>query len=167
MPPRVPICAGTRTMFPADAHERLVAEVAAVLDDPRFAPLFSAGSRAEVAIVGRVERAGRAPLLVSGQIDRLAVTGDAVLIADFKTNRSPPRTLEAAPPAYVEQLALYGAVLARLYPGRPLRAALIWTEAPDIMEISSDAPGPRTGSAHHAVRRLDAPCRRPYFQISE
>jgi ATP-dependent helicase/nuclease subunit A len=135
---------------PAEAHERLVAEVAAVLDDPRFAPLFGAGSRAEVAIVGRIERAGRAPLLVSGQIDRLAVTGDAVLIADFKTNRSPPRTLEAVAPAYMEQLALYGAVLARLYPGRPLRAALIWTEAPDIMEIPGD-------TLDRALARLTTP----------
>ena len=124
---------------PVDAHEQIVAEVAAVLDDSRFGLLFAAGSRAEVPIVGRIERAGRAPLLVSGQIDRLAVTDDTVLIADFKTNRRPPRSLDEVPPPYVEQLALYRAVLARLYPGRTLRAALIWTEAPDIMEISTEA----------------------------
>jgi ATP-dependent helicase/nuclease subunit A len=123
----------------ADEHDRLVGEVTAVLDETRFAPLFVAGSRAEVAIVGRIERDGRAPILVSGQIDRLAVTADAVLIADFKTNRRPPRHLDEVPPAYVEQLALYRAVLARLYPGRPVRAALIWTEAPDLMEVSGEA----------------------------
>ena len=33
-----------------------------------------AGSRAEVAIAGRLERPGRPPALVSGQIDRLVVT---------------------------------------------------------------------------------------------
>ena len=63
------------------------------------------------------------------------VTSDAVLIADYKTNRNPPRTVEAAPPAYVDQLALYRALLRRIYPHRAVRAALIWTEIPDLMEI--------------------------------
>ena len=36
---------------------------------------------------------------------------------------------------YVRQLALYRAVLMRLYPGRPVRAALLWTDTPDLMEI--------------------------------
>ena len=56
---------------------------------------------------------------MSGQIDRLVVTADAVLIADYKTNRDPPDSPEAAPPAYVEQLALYRAVLGKIYPDRP------------------------------------------------
>ena len=43
------------------------------------------------------------------------------------------------PTAYIAQLALYRAVLVRLYPGRPVRAALIWTELPDLMEISPAA----------------------------
>jgi ATP-dependent helicase/nuclease subunit A len=30
-------------------------------------------------------------------------------------------------------------VLAKLYPDRPVRAALIWTEVPDLMEISTQA----------------------------
>ena len=68
-------------------------EVLAVLDDPRFAPLFAPGSRAEVPIVGRLARPGRTPILVSGQVDRLVVTPTAVLIADYKTNRPAPRSL--------------------------------------------------------------------------
>jgi len=63
------------------------------------------------------------------------VTAEAVLIADYKTNRNPPRTVEAAPQAYVEQLALYRALLRRIYPERPVRAALVWTDIPDLMEI--------------------------------
>ena len=117
--------------FTAEECESIVEQVRAVLDDPRFSELFSPGSRAEVPIVGRV---GRNP--VSGQVDRLAITADAVLIGDYKTNRPVP--IEP-PDAYVTQLALYRAVLARLYPDRPIRAALIWTEVPDIMEIPSSA----------------------------
>jgi ATP-dependent helicase/nuclease subunit A len=36
---------------------------------------------------------------------------------------------------YIGQLAYYRAVLMRLYPGRPVRAALVWTDSPDLMEI--------------------------------
>jgi ATP-dependent helicase/nuclease subunit A len=74
-------------------------------------------------------------LAVSGQVDRLAVTADAVLIADFKTNRPAPRRLEDVPPAYICQLALYRSALLQLYPDKTVRAALIWTEIPDLMEI--------------------------------
>jgi ATP-dependent helicase/nuclease subunit A len=63
------------------------------------------------------------------------VTGDTVLIADFKTNRPPPRRLEDVPPAYICQLALYRSALMQLYPERAVRAALVWTEIPDLMEI--------------------------------
>jgi ATP-dependent helicase/nuclease subunit A len=74
-------------------------------------------------------------LLVSGQVDRLAVTDDTVLIADFKSDRRPPRRIEDVPEAYIHQLALYRAVLARLYGGRAVRAVLAWTEGPSLMEL--------------------------------
>jgi len=47
-----------------------------------------------------------------------------------------PPTADKAPPAYVEQLALYRAVLGRIYPGRTVRAALVWTEGPALVEFS-------------------------------
>ena len=63
------------------------------------------------------------------------VTDEAVLIVDYKTNRDAPRRPEETPQAYVVQLALYRAALAQLYPGKPVRAALVWTDVPDLMEI--------------------------------
>jgi ATP-dependent helicase/nuclease subunit A len=122
-----------------DDREALAAEVLALIGEPRFASLFAPGSRAEVSIVGRLERPGRPPALVSGQIDRLVVTPDEVLIVDYKTNHGPPRSVAQAPPAYVRQLALYRAVLAKLYPRRPVRAALLWTETLEMMEVSAPA----------------------------
>ena len=119
--------------------ERLLARVMTLLADPRFAALAGPTSRAEVPIVGRLRRDGGAPLLVSGQVDRLAITGEAVLIADYKTNRPAPRKFAEVPESYVAQLALYRAVLTKLYPGRSVSAALIWTEVPDFMEIPSAA----------------------------
>ena len=109
-----------------------------VLDDPTFHEAFQPGSRAEVPIVGKLVLDGET-VRVSGQIDRLAVTDTSVLLCDFKTNRPAPRRIEDVPPAYVTQLALYRAALAKLYPGRVIRAALLWTEVPDLMELSGAA----------------------------
>jgi ATP-dependent helicase/nuclease subunit A len=125
--------------FSETEREEIKTQVLRLLDDPRCAPLFASGSRAEVPIVGRIARVARPPLVVSGQVDRLAVTKDAVLIADYKTNRPAPRSLDQVPDGYVRQLALYRAVLALIYPDRAIRAALVWTDIPDLMEIPAAA----------------------------
>jgi ATP-dependent helicase/nuclease subunit A len=115
--------------------EAVIPQVLAILDHPDFSALFVPGSRTEIPIVGRLKRSDGTTIAVSGQVDRLAVTPEAVLIADYKTDRHPPRRVEDAPSHYVRQLALYRAVLAGLYPGRITRAALVWTETPALMEI--------------------------------
>jgi ATP-dependent helicase/nuclease subunit A len=117
----------------------LAEQVLSLIADPRFAAVFASGSKAEVSIVGRLERPGQPKALVSGQIDRLVVTPAEVLIVDFKTNHAPPTAAAEAPPGYVRQLALYRAVLSRLYPQKPVRAALLWTETLEMMEISAPA----------------------------
>jgi ATP-dependent helicase/nuclease subunit A len=114
------------------------AQVEGVLGDARFAPLFSPASRAEVAIMGEIELRGK-KRLVSGKIDRLAVTEDEVLVVDYKTNRPPPATFAEAPPAYLLQLALYRALLKPLYPGKTVRAALLFTEAPRLIALPEAA----------------------------
>jgi ATP-dependent helicase/nuclease subunit A len=136
-------------------REVLAGSVLALIDDPRFAEVFAPGSRAEVSIVGRLERLAGPKALVSGQIDRLVVTPSEVLIVDFKTNHAPPSRVAEAPAAYVRQLALYRAVLARLYPERPVRAALLWTETAELMEISAPALDAALASYHVGVTELD------------
>jgi ATP-dependent helicase/nuclease subunit A len=122
-----------------DEHRALADRALALIADPRVAHAFAQGSRAEVSIVGRLERQGQPPALVSGQIDRLVVTPSEVLIVDYKTNHAPPATPAEAPSGYVRQLALYRAVLQKLYPQLPVRAALLWTETTELMEISAPA----------------------------
>ncbi|MHB2267367.1 double-strand break repair helicase AddA [Aliihoeflea sp. PC F10.4] len=107
----------------------------AILNDPEFTELFAPNSRAEVSIMGRV-RIGAADRAISGKIDRLVVTDDHVLIVDYKTNRPPPQTLAQVPPGYVAQMALYRALLQPLYPDHVVRAALLFTEAPVLIEVS-------------------------------
>jgi ATP-dependent helicase/nuclease subunit A len=120
-------------------REALTGAVLALIANTRFAPVFAPGSRAEVSIVGRLDRSGRSPALVSGQIDRLVVTPSEVLIVDFKTNHAPPNLAAEAPRTYVRQLALYRAVLRKIYPQLPVRAALLWSETPEFMEIPAPA----------------------------
>jgi ATP-dependent helicase/nuclease subunit A len=123
--------------FSSDECERMTEQVCCLLEDARFAEFFAPGSHAELPIVARFEHNG-GMIAVSGQVDRIAVGADAVLIADFKTNHPAPRTLEDVPLAYVGQLALYRAASRKLYPGKAVRAALIWTDIPDVMEIPLD-----------------------------
>jgi ATP-dependent helicase/nuclease subunit A len=120
---------------PAQA-EALTNEAMAILKHSDFAPLFAPGSRAEVAIVASLPELGNAR--ISGQIDRLVVTEDTVLIADFKTNRPPPATPEETPALYRAQMALYRAALGKIYPGRRIDCALIWTEQPRLMTLPAE-----------------------------
>jgi ATP-dependent helicase/nuclease subunit A len=112
----------------------MTAAALSVLQAPRFAEVFGPGSRAEVAIAGSA--AGLpSGLKISGRIDRLVVLPDRVLVADFKTNRPSPGRIEDADPAYLRQMAIYAAVLADIFPGRAIEAALVWTDGPKLMPI--------------------------------
>jgi ATP-dependent helicase/nuclease subunit A len=119
----------------SEQRQKIAEQVLVLLDNAQFSGLFLPGSRAEIAIVGRLKLKDKI-VTVSGQVDRLAVTQASVLIGDFKTDRAPPQLIEDVPRSYIRQLALYRAVLKKLYPDRPVRAALIWTEVPDLMELS-------------------------------
>ena len=117
-------------------REALAERALRVMDDPSMAALFAPGSHAEVNISARV-RAHGAQIPIIGQIDRLAVSEDAVIIADFKSGV--PREAAAATPAYVAQLALYAAAAAQLWPGRSVRAVLVWTAGPKAVEMPAEA----------------------------
>jgi ATP-dependent helicase/nuclease subunit A len=139
LPPNERVAAARRFLalsahaLAADEQDDILRETLAVLDHPDFAPLFAPGSLAEVPIVGLVE--GRA---LSGQIDRMVVAEDRVLIADFKTLRAAPATEDAVPPIYLSQLRAYRAALACIYPDREICCALLWTEGPRLMPISRE-----------------------------
>ena len=123
--------------WPED-HAAWAEEALSVLALPALEPFFVPGSRAEVALAGRIARPGRADYAVSGRIDRLAVGPDAVWIVDFKTNRQPPRGLDAVPQAYLSQLGLYRHLMKRLYPAKDVRVALVWTATAEIMELPAE-----------------------------
>ena len=117
--------------------EQWADEALAVTEAPAHAALFAPGSRAEVPLIGTLQTP-RGTFTVSGQVDRLAVSATEVLIVDYKTNRPPPESAEGVALAYRRQLALYRALLQRIYPGRRVRGFLLWTAAPKLMEIAAE-----------------------------
>jgi ATP-dependent helicase/nuclease subunit A len=122
--------------LPAEMRAAMLSKATAVLDHPACLPLFGPGSLAEVEIAATVTLPDGYKVEVPGRIDRLTVHPDQVLFCDFKTG-APPDSLGDTPPAYNIQAALYRAALASLYPGRPVRAFLIWTNGPIVVELPS------------------------------
>ena len=117
-----------------EQRAEMAAAALAVLEDDRFAAVFGPGSRAEAAVAGSARGLPQG-LAVSGRVDRLLVEADRVLVVDFKTNRPAPHRVEDADAAYLIQMAVYVAVLAEIFPGRRIEAALVWTDGPKLMPI--------------------------------
>ena len=112
----------------------IVEEVMRTLEEPEFSPLFADGSRAEVPVIGTLE-GPEGPEIVSGQVDRLVIRENQVVIVDYKTNRPAPQTESDVPDAYYRQMAAYRAVLRKIWPDRPIRCVLLWTDGPHTMSL--------------------------------
>jgi ATP-dependent helicase/nuclease subunit A len=123
--------------LPAKVRASIVKETLGVLRDPAFAAIFGPYSIAEAPLAAIIPRpSGKGPSLdLSGQIDRLAVMKSEVLIVDYKTNRPPPAEVHQVADAYLYQLAAYRLALGEIYAGKLVRAALLWTDGPRLMEI--------------------------------
>jgi ATP-dependent helicase/nuclease subunit A len=130
-----------------EQRQEMAAAALGVLEDPRFAEVFGPGSRAEVPVAGTAKGLPQG-LAVSGRIDRLVVLPDRVLVADFKTNRPSPARIEDADPAYLTQMAVYAAVLADIFEGRRIEAALVWTDGPKLMAVPENLLAGRLAALH-------------------
>ncbi|MEI6485498.1 MAG: double-strand break repair helicase AddA [Sphingomonadales bacterium] len=111
----------------------LAETVIAILDDPAFAEVFAPGALTEApvaAVVGEV--------VIAGSIDRLLISDTEVLAVDFKTGSRVPADVAAVPPAHIAQMGAYAAALARVFPGRAVRAALLYTAGPRLIAVPSD-----------------------------
>ena len=132
---------------------KLADETLAVIGDPQFAPAFAPGSRAEVALVADLPEIGDGARL-NGRIDRLAITANEVLVVDFKTNRPPPADAEHVATVYKAQMALYKTALSKVFPGKRITCALVWTDGPSLMPL----PDAMLEAEIGAIRaRLDSP----------
>jgi ATP-dependent helicase/nuclease subunit A len=112
-----------------DAVE-LVSTVLDILADPAFAEIFAPGALVEAPIAAVV-----GTLVIAGKVDRLLVGDAGVTIVDFKTGRRVPASADAVEPYYLRQMAAYVAALEQVFPGRPVTAALLYTEAPRLITL--------------------------------
>jgi ATP-dependent helicase/nuclease subunit A len=106
------------------------AAVLTILNNPELAALFGPGSRAEVPLAGIIN-----DVEIGGLVDRLAILPDRIILADYKTDRSPPAAADAIPATYLRQLAAYTAILRQIYPDRPITCILIFTQTAAVLTV--------------------------------
>ncbi len=104
---------------------------------PELALLFSRQAYAEIPVSGLV-----GDYAVSGVIDRLVVTDDAVIFVDFKTGQTPDHIADISS-SYITQMGLYARLLGDIFPEKQIDAGLIYTETLAVFwlteEILTDA----------------------------
>jgi ATP-dependent helicase/nuclease subunit A len=60
---------------------------------------------------------------------------DEVIVIDFNTGRRVPATIEAVSKHHKAQMAAYAALLTNIFPDRTVRAALLYTNGPALIEL--------------------------------
>ena len=115
----------------AGADPSLAAELQDLIASPVLEGLLSADGHSEAALITEAPGGG----IDRRRIDRLVILPDAILVADYKTDRVVPARAEDCDPAYLMQLAIYRDALRLTEPGKPLRFCIVWTEVPRLMPI--------------------------------
>lgn len=116
--------------LPEAEREAALREVLQLLDHPELRDAFGPEGLAEAPIAGRVNG-----LPLAGQVDRMLVTPERVLVLDYKTNRPPPEEVSGVPSLYLRQMAAYRALLRQVFPGRRVDCWLVWTFACRAMPL--------------------------------
>jgi ATP-dependent helicase/nuclease subunit A len=114
--------------------KNLADRVLGIIEHKDYAAYFGESGLAEIPLVADLGEKG----LLSGQVDRIVVSEDEVLILDYKSDRAPPTDLGEVAPAYIAQLAAYRTALARVFPRKRVTAALLWTATAHLMIVPAD-----------------------------
>lgn len=119
----------------ADVEQRheIIQTALAVLENPAWSALFAPGSLAEAPIAAVVGEH-----VISGTVDRLRVTDSHIYVVDFKTGRRVPKRIEDAPVAYFRQMSAYVMALEKIFPDRPIKAGLLYSQGPTMLEIPDE-----------------------------
>jgi ATP-dependent helicase/nuclease subunit A len=112
----------------------LVEDSCRLVGDPAHAELFGPGALAEAPIAAVVGEG----VVVSGSVDRLLVAADHILVADFKTGRRAPASIDDIPVPHLRQMAAYVEALKIIFPGRPVEAKLLYTAGPILFDLPAE-----------------------------
>jgi ATP-dependent helicase/nuclease subunit A len=113
-------------------HQRIGDKAMSILAQPDLQAMFGPGSRAEVPFLVEAIRDGE-DVRLAGRIDRLVIDDSGVTVVDYKSDASVPTSPADVPGNYLSQLGLYALVAGQLFPGRPVRAAVLWTRLESLM----------------------------------
>ena len=108
-----------------------------MIDLPELAGFFGPGSKAEVAVAGRIAL-GQRTIDVAGQVDRIGEEAGDILLADYKTGTpcglddDPRRAISPNWPSIVPFWRHSGQT-------KPLRMLLIWTQGPLVVSVPPSA----------------------------
>jgi len=105
-------------------------QVCGILSDPQFGALFGPDSLGEAPLAATLAD-GR---VIAGTADRLLIESHQVSVIDFKTGRVPPTEADI-PASHRAQMAAYAEALRVIFPGREVRAALLYTGGPKLIEL--------------------------------
>jgi len=119
--------------LPLAERADMLARAVAVISEPQWAELFGPSAMAEVPLAATV--AGQ---VIAGTADRLLVEENRVLVADFKTARRPPASLDEVPALTLRQMGAYAAALEVIFPGRTIEAVVLYTQTPLLIAIPAD-----------------------------
>ncbi|MHA6264262.1 double-strand break repair helicase AddA [Arenibacterium sp. CAU 1754] len=126
----------------------VLGEARKVLSQPDLAHLFGPDILAEVPVTAQI-----GSRRIHGVIDRLVLSGDTILIVDFKSNATVPPDTAHVPEGILRQMAVYGAALEQIYPGRDIQTAILWTRTASLMHLPHDLVREARGRTPH----LDLP----------
>ncbi|MDZ4866289.1 MAG: double-strand break repair helicase AddA [Alphaproteobacteria bacterium] len=135
--------AASTILTDAAAAQNAAGEALKVRRDLLLSHLFAPGSYGEVPLRGVVEWQG-VKVDLAARLDRVVVGERDVMIVEFKTDRVVPKVDSSIPASYVTQLALYRVAVARLFEGRPVNCAILWTAEPRLTVLPTrllDAAG--------------------------
>ncbi|MCF6304187.1 MAG: double-strand break repair helicase AddA [Rhodobacteraceae bacterium] len=108
----------------------VIAQALNVLNTPELAKIFAPETLQEVAITADIPGIGP----IFGRIDAL-ITGTEIIAIDFKSNAIIPETPAEIPEAFLRQMGAYRVALSQIWPDRPLKTAICWTNNASLMEI--------------------------------
>ena len=113
------------------ARKQIVEQVCGILSDQRFSALFAEGSLGEAPLAATLPD-GR---VIAGTVDRLLVKEQRISVIDFKTGRV-PESAGAILNSHRAQMKAYVEALRVIFPGREVRAVLLYTAGPELVELT-------------------------------
>lgn len=116
----------------ASEREEFADLVCGILSDSRFTELFGPDSIGEAPLAATLPD-GR---VIAGTLDRLLIQKDVISVIDFKTGRVPSNEANI-PQSHRAQMGAYAEALRVIFPGRRVRATLLYTAGPSLIDLVS------------------------------